>query len=338
MLTDVNSKARLRIVVILIIIASLYGSTYQQFRHFDIDQPKGASDAHSYIAMSHGDYNVKPIHRYRIIIPYMSGIILNGLNRVMHNESEAEKLSFYIVNFVVTCLTSFLLFLLFHHFDFRTEISLLGVLFFICSRITILSTATPLVDTLYYLSIVVLVYLIEKRRVTLLCIVLPVMMLSKETFMPFLFLPLVVSDFRKPVYYLSILISLLSFFGIREILLGALESGNNQSLIEIVFQHAKSVIANIGKSFTLSGIHDWQNGFSFLLALSVLGYLKTETKIQIPKYILLFIPIAIGFGLLSGNFGRMLFTAFIPIYCYALVFIQNSFVPISDQPAPQLNE
>jgi hypothetical protein len=287
--------------------------------------PKGSSDANSYIAMSHGNYDVKPIHRYRVIVPFFAGGLQSILATRIADQSEIDKLSFYIINFLISGLTAFLLFLLFKEFGFRYELSLLGVLFFIASRIVILSTATPLVDSLFFLSVASMVLLIEKRNVVLLSLLLPVMIISKETFIPFIFLPLLITQFRKPIYILSLAVSLLTFFALRSILGDVQGTQESSSLIDIVIDHAQNVMRNAALTFTASGLHDWQNGFSFTLILSVLGFRKDNASADkmVPSYLIWIIPLAIIYSLLSGNLGRMLFTAFIPIYGYALIFIDS---------------
>lgn len=313
------------LTVVLIILASLYGASYQQYRHFNIDMPRGSTDANSYIAMSHGDFDVMPVHRYRIIIPFIAGGLQSVLENGISDVSEVDKLSFYIINFLISGLAAFLLFLLFIRFGFRIELSLLGTLLFICSRIVVLSTATPLVDSLFYLSIVCMIFLIEKRNVIILSVLLPLMLLSKETFLPLLFLPLLITEFRKTMYIIGIIFSLLIFFGVRSMLGDVQGTHESSSLVNIVSTHARNMLSNLKISFTATGLHDWQNGFSFILILSMLGFRRDyfDNKRIVPSYLIWIIPLAIIYGLLSGNLGRMLFTAFIPIYAYALIFIDS---------------
>jgi hypothetical protein len=202
--------------------------------------------------------------------------------------------------------------------------AMMGVFFFLCSRIVVISTATPIVDSLYYLAIAGLVLLVEKRRVLHLSLLLPVLLLSKETFLLFLFLPLFLVDFRKPTYLFGIALAIVTSYGIRGVI-DMSHPSESSSLVDIVWSHAGNMIGHIRRTFSLSGLHDWQNGFSFILILSILGFRQDALggKKSSPSYLLFIIPISIFYGLLSGNLGRMLFTAFIPIYAYALIFIDS---------------
>ncbi len=312
------------LLTLVIIVSCLYGTSYQQFRHFDTSDPRGLSDSHSYIEMSHGNYEVKDIHKFRPLIPIMAGALQKVLNTVIRDQNEADKLSFYMVNFGIVSLTAFLLYLILSHFGFRYEMAMMGVFFFLSSRIVVISTATPIVDSLYYLAIAGLVFLVEKRKLVHLSWLLPVMVLSKETFLPFLFLPLFIADFRKPTYALGIALAIVASIGIR-VLIDSSTPSQSSGLIDIVLGHANNIIGKIRGTFSLSGLHDWQNGFSFILVLSILGFRRDALagKRSVPGYLLFIIPISIFYGLLSGNFGRMLFTAFIPIYAYALIFIDS---------------
>ena len=325
------------LTLLLVILGALYGASYQQFRHFNIDMPKGSSDAHSYVAMSHGDYEVTPIHRYRVIIPFLAGALQRPLGALISDPYEVDKLSFYMVNFMVIGLTAVLLYLFHIRLGFRDEIALLGVLLFVCSRIVIITTATPLVDSLYYLAIVGLLYLVQTRNLYLLCAMLPLMVLVKETFLPIILLPFMVADFRKVPYLTSVIVSVLVFIGWRMALGEGSDVDSSASLYGIVERHVQQILFHLKRSFTLSGLHDWQNGFSFMLILSMLGIyrdLNNDVRV-VPSYLLWLIPLGIGYGLLSGNMGRMLFTAFVPLYTYALIVIDAM---LSQLPKPLPNK
>ena len=63
-------KRIINIVILLTIFLSLnYSTSYQQFRHFNINEVRGLTDQKSYIEMSKGNFDVSRTHKYRIIIP-----------------------------------------------------------------------------------------------------------------------------------------------------------------------------------------------------------------------------------------------------------------------------
>ena len=103
----------------LTIVIILYGTTYQQFRHFDIDDPRGIADIYGYIDMAHGNFSVDPLHRYRPIIPWIAGAISNVIEPSTNISASTDALSFYIVNFLFTVVAGIFL------FYFNTIINLL---------------------------------------------------------------------------------------------------------------------------------------------------------------------------------------------------------------------
>jgi len=60
----------------------------------------------------------------------------------------------------------------------------------------VLVTATPLVDAAYFFAVAILLYLTVAKKYRTFAAILPVLILSKETILPFLALPLL-TDMRK---------------------------------------------------------------------------------------------------------------------------------------------
>ncbi|MCX5699123.1 MAG: hypothetical protein NTX01_05460 [Candidatus Omnitrophica bacterium] len=313
-------------ILLLVIVTVLYGATYQQFRHFNIEDPRGAQDALSYIKMSHGNYNVPPIHQYRLLIPYMASLVQKALHPLVANEKELDKLSFYVVNFVVATGTALLLFGVLTKLGFEWQLSILGTIFFLISRITVLSVGTPLVDSLYFFAIVAIVYLMLYEKVVLLACLCPLFVLFKETIIPFLFLPFVIRSMRNWKMVSSVLFSLSIFFVARHIMQREIIASQPCLLVTIVIHHAQSyILLSLRRLFTPAGIHDLFNGFAFLAVFAPLGLLVDwrYRKYKIPAFLLLPILIAFGFALLNGAMGRMFFAAYVPIIAYSLILIEH---------------
>jgi len=311
-------------ILFLVIVTVLYGATYQQFRHFNIADPRGADDAKSYIEMSHGNHNVSPVHRYRFLIPYMASLVQKALNPLIANEKELDKLSFYIVNFAIATSTALLLFGILTKLGFEWQLSLLGTMFFLTSRIIVLSVGTPLVDTLYFFAVGVIIYLTLYDKIVLLTCICPLLVLSKETIIPFLFLPFAMSSMRNWKMVSSVILSLSIFFVVRHIM----QTGESHSLsiVTIVMSHISSnFLPSLRLLSSPAGIHDLFNGFAFFAVLASLGLLvdRRYSKYKIPGFLLLTICIAFGLALISGNLGRMLFAGYVPVIAYSLVLIEH---------------
>lgn len=315
-------------ILLLVIVTVLYGSTYQQFRHFNIEDPRGADDAVSYIKMSHENYNVPDVHKYRPLIPYMASLVHKILSLELANEEELDKLSFYVVNFVIATGTALLLFGILTKLGFVWQLSMLGTIFFLISRITVLSVGTPLVDSLYFFAIGVILYLMLYDKVVLLACLCPLLVLSKETIIPFLFLPFAMRSMRNWKMVSSVLFSLSIFFVLRHIMQREIIASQPISLATIVINHAQLyILLSLRRLFTPAGIHELFNGLAFLAVFAPLGLFVNQRyhKYKIPGFLLLPIPIAFGFALLSGALGRMFFAAYVPVIAYSLVLIEHCF-------------
>ena len=180
------------IFTFLFILGIAYGTTYQQFRHFDFHDPRGADDSRSYVSMAQGNQNVFLYHKYRFIIPSCVKALSSIFSK---NDTNSIILFFYITNFTISCLTAFVLCLYLERLGFSYIKALIGVTIFLSSRILILATGTPLVDSIYFLSIVLIVYLMVSEHFLVLLLLYPFFIFTKETIIPFMFLPLLLKNF-----------------------------------------------------------------------------------------------------------------------------------------------
>ena len=318
------------LLVIFIILGFNYGVSFQQFLHFDWTDPKGLSDSASYLAMSNGEAGVASIHRYRIIIPFLADVVRDVIQPLVPVEKlpAIDALSFYLVNYVITSLAGLCLYLFLLELKFKPEMALLGVFVFLGSRITILSTGGPMVDSLYYLAIIVIVYLCLTQRSVLFSLLAPVLILTKETTMPFLFLPFFVKEMNRKLILLSLSVSFVVLFWMRSMITADLPNvgSSENTLLTTVANHFFSGLDNLSQSyFTLTGWHDLFSPFTVFWLIAFWGawleFSKIETHYQIPRFLLWTIPIAFGFTVLSSNAGRMLHSLFPIVIPYALIGI-----------------
>jgi hypothetical protein len=93
------NPVRLYTLVLVFSAAILYGTTYQQFRFFDLAAPGGANDATYYVAMSRGNCDIEVHHRYRWLTPAIAGLVRPALEDAVQIKGLSLKLSFYLVNF-----------------------------------------------------------------------------------------------------------------------------------------------------------------------------------------------------------------------------------------------
>lgn len=321
-----GSSTRRHALVLAVSIALLYGSTYQQFRFFTLEAPGGATDALHYVLMARGEVEVDSPNRYhyRWVTPAAARFIQPSLDRVMPDRDLAMRLSFYLVNFAFTIAACLTLFALLQVLGYPTLLSLLGIAFFATSRTTVLTTATPMVDAIYYLAIAVVVFLTVTRRTIALALSLPLLILSKETILPFLLLPALTELRRSPVYWAGLTAAVFSHV-VSTRVIDATHLTAGPTMVEFAAEHWADLRLSLSRVTTLEGLHDLQSGFSLLIPLAIMGmWLNSRYRYRdIPLVVVAVVPIAAGLALLSGNMGRMFFAAFPAVIAYALVAVEH---------------
>ena len=327
---NITAKTAKMILVVFVILGFNYGVSFQQFLHFDWADPRGLGDSLSYLAMSNGDSDIASIHRYRIIIPFLADLVRDVIRSlVSYDQLHAiDALSFYVVNYFITSLAGLFLYLFLIELKFKPERSLMGVFIFLGSRITILSTGAPLVESLYHLAIIVIVYFCLTQRSILLCLLTPLLILTKETTVPFLFLPFFLKTINRKLVLLSLSMSFAILFWVRSLVTVALPNvvKSEDSILVTITSHLASGLQNLTQSyFSLAGWHDLFSPFSVFWVIALFGawleFKKIDTYYEIPRFLFWIIPIAFGYTVLSSNAGRMLHSLFPLVIPYALIAI-----------------
>ena len=336
-------------LIFIIILGFNYGVSFQQFLHYDWNNPRGLSDSVSYLAMSNGDYTISSGHRYRIIIPFLANIVRNLVQPLipyeqLHWFGGVDAFSFYIVNCFFSSLTGLFLFLFLVRLKFEPQLSLLGVFIFLGSRITILATGAPIVDSLYFLSIIIIVYFCLTKNTTTLAILTPILILSKETIIPFLLLPFFVKQINRKLFGVSLMASLVVFFRVRDIISSwsSNHMENNDPFFNVVENHLNSGFENIIQTyFSIGGWHGIFSTFSIFWIAAAFGvwlsFKKLNSFYQIPNFLFFIIPITFGFTILSSNVGRMLLSSFPIVIPYTLIGINYFFSTKSSDHSPLKN-
>jgi len=342
------------IFIILVIVSCLYGVTIQQYRHFDINDTRGLDDTRSYIQMSKGNYDVSNIHKYRFIVPEIAKnieIVLNEIQFFFNIDKKDNNLfAFYIINYLIMLICSLLLYEILKTHNFSSITSLVGVLVFLTSRTASYYASLPYTDGLYILGICVIYFLMIKNKIKLLSILLPIIILTKETILPFIFLPFIYTKKISVLYIISVLFSLTVFFLSRYLVDFLIDDKlslsvclkefkscisndvNNESLIEIIYRLATienradlgiiSVLKGLG---TFQGIFSLFHSFFMIFPLSIYGFLLSlKTNNNIPNVTLSFIFfVSFVLAILSGNTGRMMFAAFLPVIIYFCFLLET---------------
>jgi hypothetical protein len=345
-LSDQTQRRALGFIFLALLVASiLYGTTYQQFRHYDLTDPRGIADIHGYLEMAHGNFGVDPPHRYRPIVPWLASAVSTIIDPPAGARTSADALSFYIVNFLFIVAGALFLFYFLIKVTDSVFLSFLGLVFFLSSRHTIIAGATPIIDSFYLCSIAAFAWLVVTRRVVLLALSLPLMAWSKETMVPLLFLPLLARDFRRWEFGLGLAAALVGLWALRLFIgeiygaqiehyeatayVGDVTTSIGQSrtsgffqIIEVAWNGLNALWPDI---ITLRWWHSFQNGFALVLPLAAAGlfiyFRRKESNILLP--IIMLIPVALVYQLVNQAGGRMLFTGFPAIIAFALIAVRE---------------
>lgn len=315
---------RLYLMVAAVAAAVLYGSTYQQFRFFSLADPGGAADAIDYVDVANGQLPNHPEFRhYRWLTP-MAAHLVQPIARVLVAEDDLSlRLAFYMVNFTFSLVACVALFRLLQLLSFSALLSLLGVCAFAGSRVTSLVTGTPMVDAGYFCAIAIVAWLTLEQQVVALAWALPVLALGKETVLPFLLLPLLTRMRKEPAIWIGLAAAAVALVVTSQIVASYYVGGT--SYLAAVRDHAGELGRTTMHLFTPAGLHDFQNGFSLLLPLSVIGArLNARHRYhRIPLAVIATVPMAFVLAMLSGNTGRMFFAAFPAVIAYALIAVEH---------------
>jgi hypothetical protein len=316
------------ILVSLVAVSALYGVSFQQYKHFDLASPAGFVDHIVYIAAMHHTYD-SVLARGRMIVPLAARMVYAVVLPAVNDDGEAVKISFYVVNFFFMAITAVFVYLILESLGFSWSLNLAGMLLFISNRVTVYTTAVPLVDSIYYCAVAVLTYFMLKKRVVSLACCLPILILSKEAIIPFLLVPLLIKQMRRPLLVLSLAGSFMLLIGMTAYTsrLGS-ESTRGQTFVDvgwwdIVYNHIQW--ENLVSAGTW---HQILHPFALLWLTAILGFWinRRYARYRIPAYLFWYIPICLVYAfVLTKGVGRNLFPLFVLVIPYSLITIEAFF-------------
>ena len=319
-----SDTGRRYLIVTAVSFAMLYGATYQQFRYLDLAKPGGATDAIHYVQMAEGRGDTEPELRHRWLTPALASLVEPLATRIVSAPDVAIALAFYVVNFAFSLVSCVAVFGLLTTVGFAPLVSLVGVAAFASSRITVLVTGTPMADAAYLCAIGVVVSLTVANKLRWLAVLMPLLVLSKETILPFLLLPLLTEMRHSRLFWISLAIAILTYVA-NSYLAGVAYHAEALPIVSASLEHLTEIAGNLKTVFTPSGLHDLQSGFSLWLPLAAAGaWLNRRSQHRdVPLAVVATMPIAFGLALLSGNLGRMFFACYPAVIVYALIAIEH---------------
>lgn len=323
MLLQGNKKILLGIAI----YAAIFGLSFPLFSEYDyLSNP----DIGTYIGLAEGNLDQSPVRRYRLLVPFLAKALDLSLGFLFDFLAPWEFphpdfslcFSFFLVNSLFLCLACLMLVRLIKK-DFISPIAIIiALLVVLTSRWTPYIAGLPLVDSFYFLVVVMTLITIlerQKRWTVLLIFFGP---WAKESF--FLFFPLIFFFGPLPrMHSLSImLLALGTFIGGRYLLDIWMGFPIDESYLKDI-GHLHRVRESLNRLFSFHGVYEIFSiaGFWIVFPILVGKKILIESFCKMPKVSLWFLILVLLHALLSTELGRMLFLA-IPIY---FIFMANIF-------------
>ncbi len=313
--------------------------------HYDFSH---SSDTESYLAMSNGDYNVNPVHRYRFILPLVAKVVAMPLQAVYTKlwPHRAEsfwplQLAYFIINSFLVAFYGWIVYRLLRLYSHELVAILIGLIVVLTSRWVAYIAGLPLTDSLYLIAIAALLYSIKTENKILFVITVVLGGLMKESFPLFAPLILLAGPFTWYVRAGLIAASLVVVFGEHSIIdsllpLQETTAGfKSESLVDIfmrtfakTFETALDLLTvrGIGEVFTVLGI------FTFILIYGAFNKTcRSIWKTYVEKYYWIFFGCILIHVLISGDAARMFYFG-APLYGILIVKVmevllsKNSFI------------
>lgn len=307
------------IVVFCLSFSQLIGASFLLSRHFTEDF---INDAHSYVEMSNGNYDVTITHRYRFVIPVAAGVVADVFdkvgNHIWKKERPAlwsERLGFLLVNTFVMSLAAVMLFVFLESFGFGLMACFLGLMPFLTSFHAIYDSSLPGTDSLYLLAIIWFFVALKTESFTALLFSSILGILAKEAF--FMFLPLLFFVKKVSVLKKSIIVAftILTYVLVRLVINSIVPEVDMEKGISNALSHIDSVSVTLSRIFSVQGVLEIVSAFTFFyipFVWSAINY--KQLFIKMPVYFLLIFPVISCHIMLSAELPRMLLYSF-PIVC-----------------------
>tara|TARA_Y100001968_G_scaffold232381_1_gene215181 strand:+ start:1034 stop:2080 length:1047 start_codon:yes stop_codon:yes gene_type:complete len=316
-----------KIIIFLLFLSLSYSTSFDMLK-------RNVNGANSYIIMSNNNYDVRATHKYRIVIPKIVSVIRPFFKGIYSDEDgidskdaklKNDRFLFFFVNSFISSLTAYFTCSFIIKLRLGIAGGILGGVLFITSRAVILSTGWPLVDSLQYLCIILYSNYSLKMEFKKMCLLLPIITITKETCLPLIFFPLTQRTYRNIYYYISIIVSLLIMIIVRQLVFND-NLENNISLYENIILHINSIVDKLNNLFSFKGLYRSTYTYGIIIVFGVLGYIKNKHKkyISLPSNILILVPYAISLSLLTNDTGRILFIAFPVVIAYSVYFLSKN--------------
>ena len=293
--------------------ALLFGSAFAVFSEYDF---AANPDIRSYLGISELDFDQSPVRRYRIIIPFLASALsfifgpVFDLIQPWHFEGAPFSLAFsyLLINTATMSVTFMLIFRAASTLGVSLIAAFLGCLCLVSSRWTGYFAGLPLVDSLYLLSIALMIYSFVAKNNTALAIALILGPWAKEAFVFFIPLCLYYGSLKRTKQIVLLTLTSLAFLLVRYWIDHMFTLDPMESYARDI-EHFTQVSMSFRRLFSFHGIYELFSITGFWVL--ILFFLKRPTLKKVfsdmPKFSWAFIAIVIIHALLSTELARMFY-------------------------------
>lgn len=300
-------------------LAVILGPAYALFDSFHYD-PAEHHDLTTYLGLANFDFDQSPIRRYRVIVPMLA----SGIEWLFGSFFARVEpwyfpggdfplgISFLLVNSLIMALAGVFVFRLSRAWEASVPAAALGLIAVLSCRWTAYMAGLPLVDSLYFLIVVLVLYALKTGHKKLLILTIFLGPWAKESFLfiaPLIFLFGPVNRWKQTLYFLLSGLLVFAFRYGYDSLLGLPFTESLQA----DFSHFGIILRSLQRLFSFHGLYEIFSivGIWGLLLLLPL-FLKTFRQKVKPLFsteILLFLGIVLLHALLSTELARMFYLA-----------------------------
>lgn len=309
-------------LVLFVSFSVLFSLAFEVMLFFPMDQ---SPDIQDYLKMAVGEWEQSPVRMYRVLVPFFAGMVhscfgwlFEFLQPESFNGNFSLCFSFLLVNTWLMSVASVFIYKLSKVFGMKTWQSVFSLIPFLSCRWTLEISGLPLVDSLYFLSLVILLFAYFNKNKNLMLASIFIGPWAKEAYV--FFIPLILYMNRdhliKCVSYL--LASGILVFGFRFNWDGYLQNNFLDS-----FKHDADSFSTIGYSLdkitSFHGIYDVFSVCGFWILIPMYVWMKNSFKLNYKlnqeRIVAVLFIVAVFFQmLLSGDIARMLYLS-MPLYC-----------------------
>lgn len=285
---------------------------------FPLDE---SPDIQTYLALAQWDFDQSEIRKYRIIVPLLAGLI----DSLFHPIFDALKpwtfqgdfslcMSFLLINSGLMTFTGILLYKICRSYIPQQTICGIALLAFMSNRWTIETTGLPLVDSLYILTLVALIYgLLSKKWTYIFCSIL-IGPWAKEAYIFMLPLLLLYGYPSRLKLCLSLMLSGFIVFSFRFLLDHFTGHPWSASLLKDL-DSFHTIPQSLNRVFSFHGLYEIFSAvgpwivFPFFAIVFYSKEFMNKIKLHGNLIFSAYLPFVLLQALLSADLGRMFFLA-----------------------------